>query len=883
MTEVAARLAAAVEDLYAIEREIGAGGMATVYLAHDRKHERKVAIKVLRPDLGAVIGADRFLAEIRVTANLHHPHILGLIDSGIADGLVYYVMPYVEGESLRERLRRETQLGIEDALTIARQVASALDYAHRRGVIHRDIKPENILLQEGQALVADFGIALAVHTAGGNRLTETGISLGTPQYMSPEQASGGREVDARTDVYALGCVLYEMLGGEPPISGPTTPAIIARLMVEDPRSLTVLRRSIAPGLEAAVLKSLAKVPADRFATVAEFSAALDNPSFVSLSVGRAAGQRGAGWRRRMPVLLGAGVLVAGAVLWAWLRPSGDGAPPAVARFVMSFQKGEEPRLGFYGTSFALSRDGARMVYRAADQLMVRNRDQLRATPVPGTQAVYAPAFSPDGQSVAFVTGSPGALRVVSLAGGTPITLVNDGVLVVHVLWHPDGYLYYTDVRGALVRVRATGGEPQVIARPDTTRGQRWLTHPDVLEGGRVVLFTVWPSGPVGSGDGPRIAGVRLPNGEVQFLANGMNAHGAGPGQVVFADPEYNLLAAPVDERSLRLTAQPRSLGTRVAVAPDGSAQYALAADGTLLYASGDDATQQRPAWVERNGQSRQVDTTWRARIISLALAPDGKRLAVSQGDRGGTDIWVKQLDDGPLTQLTHWGSQTYRPGWGPDGKTITFVSNHDGIQKLFAMPADGSAEPSVLFAPANGVDEGGWSPDGNWLIVRTGVGVRRDIVGIRRGTSNPVPLVVTQFEEFSPALSPDGRWLAYVSQESVQPEVFVRPFPETGAGKWQVSTAGGLEPVWGKGGGGRELYYRRGNGDLMVATLAPGRTFRVESQRSLFRASQLYSEGFHQTFAVAPDGRFLFVEGNFESSAELVRVENWLEEVRRKP
>ena len=221
MSDSVVLLKTALADRYEVQEELGAGGMATVYLAHDIKHDRKVAVKVSRPELAAVIGSERFLHEIKVTANLQHPHILPLHDSGEADSFLYYVMPYVEGESLRDKLNHEKQLSIEETLEITKAVASALDYAHRHEVIHRDIKPENILLQDGQPVVSDFGIALAVTAAGRSRLTETGLSLGTPQYMSPEQAMGDREVDARSDVYALACVTYEMLVGEPPYTGPT--------------------------------------------------------------------------------------------------------------------------------------------------------------------------------------------------------------------------------------------------------------------------------------------------------------------------------------------------------------------------------------------------------------------------------------------------------------------------------------------------------------------------------------------------------------------------------------------------------------------------------------------------------------------------------------
>src|SRR6185369_13051703 len=248
--------------------------MATVYLAQDLKHDRRVAIKVLRPELAAVIGADRFLSEIKTTAALQHPHILPLHDSGEAGSFLFYVMPFIEGESLRDRLNREKQLPIGDALRIATEVASALDYAHRHNVIHRDIKPENVLLHDGRALVADFGIALAASKAGGSRMTETGMSLGTPTYMSPEQAMGEREITVRSDVYALGCVTYEMLIGDPPFTGSTAQAIVAKVMTEKPASLQRQRERVPDAVEDAVLTALEKLPADRFATAAEFAEAL---------------------------------------------------------------------------------------------------------------------------------------------------------------------------------------------------------------------------------------------------------------------------------------------------------------------------------------------------------------------------------------------------------------------------------------------------------------------------------------------------------------------------------------------------------------------------------------------------------------------------------
>ncbi|MFI5310407.1 MAG: protein kinase [Gemmatimonadales bacterium] len=360
MAEPLPRLSAALADRYRIERELGAGGMATVYLAQDLRHNRKVAVKVLRPELSAVLGGERFLKEIEVTANLQHPHILPLFDSGACHpersegfqqgegpaAFLYYVMPYVEGETLRARMTREKMLPVGEAVRIARETASALDYAHRRGVIHRDIKPENILLQEGAVMLADFGIALAVREAGGDRLTQTGLSLGTPQYMSPEQATGEREVDARSDLYSLGAVTYEMLAGEPPVTGTSARAIIAKLLTERPTSLRVVRDAVPPEVDAAVLRALAKEPSDRFASAREFSDALDDrasaqvvsPAAASVSAARASAAMAPGAVDGVPpraprsaMLLVAGIAVVLVIAGGWwLSRRGVTVPPSSA-------------------------------------------------------------------------------------------------------------------------------------------------------------------------------------------------------------------------------------------------------------------------------------------------------------------------------------------------------------------------------------------------------------------------------------------------------------------------------------------------------------------------------------------------------------------------
>jgi TolB-like protein/tRNA A-37 threonylcarbamoyl transferase component Bud32 len=335
-TELQDRLERALAERYRVERELGRGGAAIVYLAADRKHGRRVAIKVLKPELAQAIGAERFLREIEIAARLSHPNILPLYDSGTADGLLYYVMPVVERESLRERLDRERQLALDDAVQVARQVASALAYAHAQGVVHRDIKPANILLHAGQAMVSDFGIARAIGEAGGDRLTETGLVVGTPAYMSPEQASGELTIDARSDVYSLGCVLYEMLAGDPPFSGSTPQAILARKSVEPPPRLRVVRDTVPPAIEEAVTKALAKVPADRFATAAHFSNALER-ALTTWEIPVDVHPR----RRRVAVLGAAatvGLVLTGAIWWAAsTRPGPLGTAPLRSVAVLPFE------------------------------------------------------------------------------------------------------------------------------------------------------------------------------------------------------------------------------------------------------------------------------------------------------------------------------------------------------------------------------------------------------------------------------------------------------------------------------------------------------------------------------------------------------------------
>ncbi len=479
-------IALALSDRYVIEREIGAGGMAVVYLARDKKLDREVALKVLRPELGAVLGSERFLAEIKISARLDHPHILTLIDSGNADGLLYYVLPYVRGESLRAKLNREHQLSLDESITITKQVASALDYAHRQGLVHRDIKPENILLQEGEAMLTDFGIALAVKEAGGNRLTETGLSLGTPQYMSPEQATGDRGVDARSDVYSLASVLYEMLAGEPPVTGASAQAMIAKLMTERPTHLHVLRDTVPPGVDAAVAKALAKTPADRFASAGDFARAVTTAHATDASAGATRG-------RRVPMLVVAGLIVIGAVGAAGAYVLRGRATPHAGGAAL----GRGVQLTLTGAVLvpAISPDGKQLAYLTkqcvpgACTFSVEEQDvggTTTRTILEGATAGYGLEWSPDRRNLVFVgtIAHRSGTYLLSALGGSPRFLTGgvatfyaggDSLLLGATL-HPDS-VYWIGVAALDGVVRDSirvAGPGQGLAAISSMPGTAWI-------------------------------------------------------------------------------------------------------------------------------------------------------------------------------------------------------------------------------------------------------------------------------------------------------------------------------------------------------------------------------------------------------------------------
>ena len=884
-------LETALAGRYTIDRELGAGGMATVYLAHDLKHDRDVAIKVLHPDLGVALGSERFLSEIKTTAKLQHPHILPLLDSGEAGELLYYVMPVVAGETLRAYLDRVHQLPIPEAVRIAREVASALDYAHRQQVIHRDIKPENILLHDGSALVADFGIALAVQSAGGPRMTQTGLSLGTPQYMSPEQAMGEKHIDARADVYALGAMTYEMLTGDAPFTGTTVQAIVAKVLSAEPERPSLVRRTIPPNVEAAVLTALAKLPADRFATAAEFGAALANTGYDAAP--GVQGHTPPSFRVSRSALVGASVvalLAIGVGAWGWLRPL-PGAP--VIRYQMQLPSRASGVLAADPMPVP-SPDGSFIVYSGprpgkleGSQLWIKRRDSHSATPITGTVDARSFTLSPDGAWIAFAVLAK--LVKVPITGGVPVTIVPSDVSGPYGLaWLDDGTILYTRAGpvSSIAQVSANGGASSDIWKNDSNPPRAVLGP---ISGKRAALFSACARG-LFSCD---VWVVNLDSRKNTLLLPGVKAaRYASTGHLVYVQ-DGRLLAVAFDAGSLEVRGQPVALADSVS---RGDWPFELSRSGTLVTRTDSDRSSDafEMVWVDRAGRGTPVDTAWKFDVTRAggnhgwAISPDGSKLAIGLSTEAGDDIWVKQLPHGPLSRITFDPGPEVRPRWSPDGHDITFLSTHD-VLGVFQHRADGLGKDSLLVKGP--IDEAVLSPDRAWVVLRAGsrgsVVGGRDIVGVRLGgDTTRVPLIVTPFDEEAIALSPDGRSIAYQSDETGRTEVFVRSFPNTGAFKYQVSNGGGAAPLWSRN--GRELFFVSSASDMMATRVTAGTPVSLAPPVPLFHiADNLLRVQyiFYTPWDVAADGRFIMARArhsNAENASTVGVAENWLTELKAR-
>jgi len=848
------RLGEALADRYRLESELGQGGMATVYLAEDLKHKRKVALKVLTPELAAVLGAERFVQEITTTASLQHPHILPLFDSGSVDGFLYYVMPYIEGETLRDRLNRETQLPVEDAVRITCEIADALDYAHRHGVIHRDIKPENILLHDGRPMVADFGIALALSAAAGGRMTETGMSLGTPHYMSPEQATADKDITARSDVYSLGSVLYEMLTGEPPHMGNSAQAIIMKIVTEDATPVTRLRKSVPPNVTAAVGKALEKLPADRFDSAKAFADALADPAFMTVSTTRVSTRPRVHASASVP-LAAAVVILALAAAWGWLRSPSSGRPTGTVRFSipLSSDTAAARRMSIRRDSrtsqLAFSPAGSLLVYDASDSgrpsLWARYMDREPEVLLAATDSVqYAyPFFSPDGVWVGFVafhTGGSPLLQRLSLADRSVETIgsldsIGPGT---GVTWGDDGTIIMAR-EDRLYRIPAAGGQWTTLAEAQPPAGQslRWY-QPVLLPGSRTLLFHAAHSYDPARSD---IVALTLATGEQRtVLTNAMNPIFV-PGDYLLFVRQGTLMGVRFDAGRAEVQGEPVVLMSNVmqsvqrynTVWETGAAQVAVSAAGDLAYARGGLGAQ-RPLRVARltpRGDTVLIATE-PAAWYYFRLSPDGTRLAMVSFVGLGTQIGIHDLNRGITERPATGGYSNYPVVWSPDGRWIAFSSDRDtlGSRNIYRMPSDGSGTPERLFPSDSSQVMADWSPQGVMTYLQCGRGRDEDVCDIYVAPADSAPrrFVAAPGGAAYPTFSPDGRWLAYAADQGGRLEVFVRPYP-AGEPATRVSTSGGDTPMWSRD--GRMLLYKDVQNRIWALDVAPGPELRAGHPR----------------------------------------------------
>ena len=886
MSDAVARLNAALEGRYAIERELGEGGMATVHLADDLKHQRKVALKVLKPELAAVVGAERFLAEITTTANLTHPHILPLFDSGEADSFLFYVMPHIEGESLRERIDREKQLGVDDSVAITQKVAGALDYAHQNGVVHRDIKPGNILLSEqGEPLVADFGIALAVAQAGAGRITETGLSLGTPHYMSPEQATGDRDVDPRSDVYALGCVLYEMLSGQPPFSASSAQAVLVKILTMDAPSITSERRTVPPHVGHALAKSLEKLPADRFTSAAEFAAALGDEGFTYKARARTATAvtpsetkvpvaTAQPWHRdgRVVAALLVAVTTSALAAWGWLRSPPNPEPGVTTRAEVT---GVAIEFLGGGWRLAISPDGRSILQRAdvlRGPLLIRASSDPEWRPLPNTEGANDPTFSPNGQSVAFDFAVDPGISKVSVSGGPALPIVTSGS---NPHWGLDDTIVYDD-GGRLYRVASSGGDPQVLLESDTLS----VSRPHLLPNGRGVVF-----GTGSDAQASRILIFEIETGEVrELIPSGNQPRYVSTGHLLYGHGDGALMGVPFDVETLEVTGAPVTLLPSLAVFGSGASQYGMSNNGTLIYAApaGVDpgAIGRSPlVWVDMEGNETMLPLRQEGVRIPR-LSPEGSRIAYQWGGQ----IWLYSIETGTNTQLTFEG-QSRGPTWSPDGLFVYFMSTRAGTEgpDLFRKATDGASEAEQLWRREGGeVTLTSIAPDGSWLVVaelNTGTDLDMALASVGTDSVSFREYLRADWREAEGTISPNGRWMAYSSGElgGGGTQVFVRGFPER-TGQWRISEGNGFKPVWAPD--GSALYYVAPP-NLMKVDVSTEGTFSHGQPTSLFTWSYDTGGPGETGYDIHPDGdRFLVAQGGGVGGfGDVYIVTNFFEEL----
>jgi serine/threonine-protein kinase len=865
---------------YRILEFVGAGGMGEVYRARDSELNRDIALKVLPkafgPDMERLA---RFRREAQVLASLNHSNIAAIYGFEESDGVQALALELVEGATLADRIA-STAIPIEEALSIAKQIANGLESAHERGIVHRDMKPANIKLRpDGMVKILDFGLAKALESPHGASessraaaiasptVTRAGVIFGTAAYMSPEQARG-KTIDKRADIWAFGCVVYEMLAGRRAFAGHTIQDTLAAVLVHEP-DWSALPAGTPAGIATVLRRCLEKDPDRRLHDIA--GARIEIQDAVVRAPIAIRGPR----RRSSLMLAGAGA-VAIAVAFVVLNSLGPASPVDPASSTVRRLEIRLPAagplarawsmpLGVGQLSLAITPDGTRLVYvlerNGVTQLYLREIDQLEATPIPGTEGAFGPFFSPDGRWIGFFSGDK--LKKVAVSGGYPIEL-SDAPSPQGGAWSTDGTILFAPDEGRRpARIRETGGIPEPVLIKNSAGSFR---QPDILPGGKAAIV----SNPL-----LRSVGVlSLETGEFRpLVSRAGGGRYATSGHLVFGRAGA-LLAVPFDAKTLAVIGPESVIVEGVGMDPVGPIvpQAVFSRDGTLVYAPGAVTMGIRPVWVDRRGKVHPSGMPPRA-YGEFSLSPDGRRLAIAIADLE-RELWVQDLERGVFTRLALGGPID----WWDDKRIVFDGGRGDPRARIFRVPSDGSAEPEPLTAQrfvATSVSSDQQLVAGFRQDPVTG----QDIYVLAlKGTQPPQPFLRTRFSEVGPRFSPDGQWIAYSSDESDRREVYVRPYPGPG-GKWQISTEGGEEALWSRD--GKELFYRNGQKWMSVAvTLEP--QFTAEKPRLLFEGPYVNIGG--RSYDVTPDGqRFLLLEPlQREPVTHLNVVLNWFEELRRK-
>ena len=862
---------------YQIDAPLGAGGMGEVYKATDTRLDRTVAIKVLPehvaqdPDL-----KQRFEREAKTISSLNHPHICTLHDIGNQDGIDFLVMEYLDGETLQQRLEKGA-LPLDQALTVATQIADALDKAHRQGIVHRDLKPGNIMLTKAGAKLLDFGLAKLqpVQQAGGLSalptqpadLTQEGAILGTFQYMAREQLEG-QEADTRTDIFSFGAVVYEMVTGKKAFEGKSQANLISSIMTADPVPISSLQSVSPPALDSIVETCLAKDPETRWQSVGDVGRQLEkilSGSSSEVGVVPPLTSQPVVWQRVIPLAIGVvvGAVIAGLAVWN-LSTQTSTSTENMLRFSLSDV--EVAGAGDF-RDVIISRDGSQIVYRGkraeglGTQLFLRQLDQTRSQPLRGTENAIGPFFSPDGEWVGFQE-SAGLLARVSVFGGEPQRIATMPDAIRGASWGDDDQIIAGAISSGLSQVSADGGEPVPLTSLDLTSGETSHRFPSVIPGQQAVLFSI-AKGPGLSNF--EFAVASLESGAVTPLGlAGIGLRYVATGHLVYLADDRSLRAVLFDVDTLAVEGRPVALLEGV-VADDAAVQASLSDTGRLVYMSGE---ARRPeALVVVNRQGETVTTILNGSIRFPRLSPDDDRVALLLDG----DTWIRDIKRATNTFL----GEGLAGVWKPDASSITFTDRAN----LYSVPVDRGGPSETLVDSEHAVLPGAWSEDGLWFVYYEIHPETQDDLWVTPDGGEPRPLLVTEYNEANPRISPDGQWVAYASDHSGEGRIYIRPFPE-GDTAIAVSIGPGTQPVWSRD--GRELFYRTGTQMLSVAVHS-NEDAPVGEPVELFK-SPLFdpsNNGIPQ-YDVSLDGQQFLMVVEAETEAELRGIANWFEELKAR-